>query len=189
MKKARRRLSQAEREVEILEASLRVFDAQPYQDISVERIAKEAGISAGLLYHYFPDKGALFGAAYDYLAKTFVRTLTVESKGSPWETVEAGLDNYLQYAENNPRTIKLILRPGGIKELGGMNDRINLRYTKAIAEILGIKASDSLRLIAIRSWIAFTDKIVLDWIEEKRKKPRARIHNLTIKVLRSALES
>lgn len=51
-----------EREKAILEAALSVFGRKGYADTRMADIAKEAGMSYGLVYHYFANKEALFDA-------------------------------------------------------------------------------------------------------------------------------
>ena len=46
----------------IFEATTRLLEQKPPEDISTNAIAKLAGISIGTLYQYFPDKDALFHA-------------------------------------------------------------------------------------------------------------------------------
>lgn len=51
-----------ERKRQILAAAMRVFAAKGYAGATNKDIAAEAGVTHGLIYHYFRDKRALFGA-------------------------------------------------------------------------------------------------------------------------------
>src|SRR5579875_3405106 len=53
-------LSRDERRLRILAASQRVFASRPYDEIAIDDLAAEAGMSKGLLYHYFPSKRDLY---------------------------------------------------------------------------------------------------------------------------------
>ena len=46
----------------ILEAGKAEFLAKGYKNASLRNIAKEAGVTTGAIYGYYPDKAALFGA-------------------------------------------------------------------------------------------------------------------------------
>jgi len=50
------RLQIDERRKQLLELGIEVFSTQPYEEISIESLAEAAGISKGLLYHYFRGK-------------------------------------------------------------------------------------------------------------------------------------
>jgi AcrR family transcriptional regulator len=58
-------------------AALRVFAARGYPDAGMAEIAREAGVSAGNVYHYAESKEALFHAVVpEALVRTFLRLLT-----------------------------------------------------------------------------------------------------------------
>ena len=58
-KKEDNELIKEKRKEQILDVSLRLFANLGYESTSISRIAKEAGISKGLLYNYFESKEAL----------------------------------------------------------------------------------------------------------------------------------
>jgi AcrR family transcriptional regulator len=57
---------------QLLEAGLAEFAAYGIAGARVDRVAKEAGVSAGLLYKYFESKEALFDAVFDLIVTTTV---------------------------------------------------------------------------------------------------------------------
>lgn len=56
------------RRVAILNAALKEFSSQGYDNASTNVIAKEAGISKALMFHYVSSKQELFLVVYDYFA-------------------------------------------------------------------------------------------------------------------------
>ena len=62
------RLGLDERRRQLLEAGARVFTERSYNTVSMSDVAKEAGISKGLLYHYFSSKQDLFRATLEVAA-------------------------------------------------------------------------------------------------------------------------
>jgi len=59
---ARRRLAPAERTPQILAAALEEFAERGYAGASMAATAARAGVTKGLIYHYFPGKAELFKA-------------------------------------------------------------------------------------------------------------------------------
>lgn len=55
-----------EKQVRIINAAIKEFAHKGYKNASTNEIVKEAGISKGLLFHYFKNKKALFLFLYDY---------------------------------------------------------------------------------------------------------------------------
>ncbi len=69
MKNARsfRELKKSEKENRkkiIIDAAERVFASRPFNQVTMRDIAKEAGITAGAIYRYFPDQQSLFVEAF-----------------------------------------------------------------------------------------------------------------------------
>ena len=55
-----------EKQDRMINAALRVFAENGYRHASTDTIVKEAGISKGLLFHYFTSKMGLFSFLFDY---------------------------------------------------------------------------------------------------------------------------
>jgi len=68
----------------ILNAALKEFSSQGYDDASTNVIAKEAGISKALMFHYVSSKQELFLIVYDYffdlIQKEYFEIMNYEEK-------------------------------------------------------------------------------------------------------------
>ncbi|GCF95526.1 TetR family transcriptional regulator [Enterococcus florum] len=60
-----------EKEKAILQASIVLFGEKGIQAAKTEDIAKAAGVSKGLIFHYYSSKKGLFLAAYEYVLNFF----------------------------------------------------------------------------------------------------------------------
>lgn len=56
----------SEKQNRILNAAINEFAEKGYENASTNEIVKDAGISKGLLFHYFKNKKQLFLFLYDY---------------------------------------------------------------------------------------------------------------------------
>jgi AcrR family transcriptional regulator len=61
--------------------ALRLIAARGYEATTLREIAKEAGVSVGLLYRYFPGKQAVVLALYDELSTEYAREAADMSPG------------------------------------------------------------------------------------------------------------
>ena len=59
------RLDVDERRAQLLDLGTGLFTRFSYDELSMAQIAREAGISKALLYHYFPSKQAYFTATLE----------------------------------------------------------------------------------------------------------------------------
>ncbi|MBO4903891.1 MAG: TetR/AcrR family transcriptional regulator [Lachnospiraceae bacterium] len=72
----------------IINAALRTFSIKGYKDASTDVIVKEAGISKGLLFHYFTSKQGLYDFICDYSTKYMILELTRAVKKSEKDCFE-----------------------------------------------------------------------------------------------------
>lgn len=189
MSKPRRRLSTDDRHAELLQQGLKIFATEPYESVSIERIATAAGISTGLLYHYFPSKKALFIATYQTIAEQFLNSFSPQPGQSPWQIIAQGIDQYLEFAEKNPAAISLFLRPSlaGDTAIFEINQKINEQILVMLVAGLAISPDNKITVLAIRAWLAFLDKAVLDWLAESGLD-KAEIKGLALKTLAAILQ-
>lgn len=73
-----------EKQDRMINAALKIFAAEGYAHASTDDIVKEAGISKGLLFHYFISKLGLYGFIYDYSVRYIM--LELSTCVSPQET-------------------------------------------------------------------------------------------------------
>lgn len=69
-----------EKQDAIINAALKVFAENGYKKASTDVIVKTAGISKGLLFHYFYSKKGLYDFLYDYCVKYMSLELTQSVK-------------------------------------------------------------------------------------------------------------
>jgi AcrR family transcriptional regulator len=79
------RLKPGARRAALIEATLRCLKREGRDGLSARRIGAEAGISIGLINHYFPSKDDLVAAAYETLADRQLAMLreSAEAGGDP----------------------------------------------------------------------------------------------------------
>ncbi len=65
-----------EKQDRIINAALKVFSQYGYYHASTDEIVKTAGISKGLLFHYFVSKIGIYAFLYDYATKFVTLELT-----------------------------------------------------------------------------------------------------------------
>ena len=81
-----------ERRTAILEAALRVWAKRGFDGTSVEEVAREAGLTKGTLYLYFPSKRALLEETLRrYSLRPDVEAGLASLRGQPLENVVRGL--------------------------------------------------------------------------------------------------
>jgi len=70
-----RKVDKEKRQAELLETAIEVFAKCGYQATTMDEIAEQAGVSKGMLYIYFKNKEALFGAVFRWYGNIISETM------------------------------------------------------------------------------------------------------------------
>src|SRR6201992_1847520 len=98
---AYRRLDVDERRAQLLERGAELFTSHRYEELSMSRIAAEAGISKSLLYHYFPSKQPFFEATRGAWAEELRARTEPDPNLPPVEQLAASIGGFLALVEEN----------------------------------------------------------------------------------------
>src|SRR3954452_17113862 len=104
---AYRRLEVDERRAQLLEVGTELFSKNSYEELSMAEIAREAGISKALLYHYFPSKEKFFQAAVAEAAVELAERPARDEMLAPVEQVRASPHAFVEWiGERGPAYTK-----------------------------------------------------------------------------------
>src|SRR3954465_3119467 len=107
------RLQVDERRRQLLELCARLFATHSYSELSMARIAREAGISKALLYHYFPSKQDFFVATLQQGAEEIRRRTEPDPDLPPFEALAGSLEGYLGWIEENETAYRRLMEGAG----------------------------------------------------------------------------
>ena len=180
------RLDVGQRRKQLLELGTELFARHGYEELTMAQIAREAGISKALLYHYFPSKQAYFVATLEQAAAELAEATEPDPDRSPVEQLAGSLDAFLAWVEKHMGAYdKLIRSVGAVPEVREMVERVRDETAERILAGLPNTPTPELRA-AVRGWLWFMDGVVLDWIEH-RDIERARLHGLLLGTLLGAV--
>jgi len=167
----RARLSVDERREQLVTLGGRIFSERPYDEVSIEGIAAAAGISKGLLYHYFPSKRDFYVAVVRHAAQEMEDATLADPALPAEERLVVGLDQYLDYVQQHARGFAAVLGAGigndpevtavveGVR--GVMTDRILTALPPSADP--GGEPTAAVR-IAVRGWVGFAEAASLEWL-------------------------
>jgi AcrR family transcriptional regulator len=182
------RLDVDERRRRLLELGAELFARHAYDELSMARIAREAGISKALLYHYFPSKQAYFAATLEQAAAELAHVTAPDPALPPVEQLAGSLDAYLTWIEQHADAYtKLFPSVGAVPEVRELVDRVRDETAQQIVDGISAEPGPALRA-AVRGWLWFVDGAVLDWLEH-RDMDRERLHALLLGTLLGAVSA
>ena len=182
------RLHVDERRRQLLEEGARLFATHAYGELSMAKIAREAGISKALLYHYFPSKQEFFLATLQQGAEEITRRTEPDPDLPPFEALAGSLDGYLGWIDENELAYRRLMEgAGSVPEVKSLVEGI--RDATSARILAGIEAGDpppAKQRAAVRAWLWFMDGAILDWLEH-RDMSRAELRDLLLGSLAGSL--
>jgi AcrR family transcriptional regulator len=162
----------AERRRQILGAARRLFAERHYDAVSTADIAAEAGVTRGLVHHYFGGKRSLYLEAVRSLLELPPGMFAAEiAAGDRASALRAAVDLWLDVAERGRGVLLAAHGAQGFgrdPEVEAIFDAARERTADQVIEILrpGIApaaASAELRA-AVRAYAGFVEAATFDWL-------------------------
>ncbi|HTC73711.1 MAG TPA: TetR/AcrR family transcriptional regulator [Solirubrobacteraceae bacterium] len=184
------RLGVDERRRQLLDAGAALFAEHAYEEISMLDIARAAGVSKPLLYHYFPSKIDLFKAAVADKATELQSVIEPASDGTPLEQLSSSLDGYLAWIEANARAwSKLVQSAASLPEARELVEDFRQRtMDMALARLTDDAPPRPALRTTISGWLGYMDAAILDWTRHG-DLPREDLRDLLIAAFVAALLS
>jgi AcrR family transcriptional regulator len=178
-----------ERREELIRFGRELFSRHAYDALSIDDIAAAAGISKGLLYHYFDSKRDYYVAVVRAVTEE-MRAVLPDTALPPDEQLRQGIEGYLDFAENHARAFRSVLE-GGVgsdAEVRQIVDEIRALYIERILGALSIDSPSPVLQLALRGWIGFSEAATVQWLAD-RDVARPDLVRILIGALNAAFES
>ena len=110
------RMPPAERREQLIDAALSVILRDGYGGVSIEAVARSAGVTRPVVYDHFPNLGRLLRALVEREERYSLQQLeevvpSDPSKGEPVEVLAGSVRRFLDVVRSRPETWRLILLP------------------------------------------------------------------------------
>jgi AcrR family transcriptional regulator len=166
----RARLGVDERRAQLVQLGLEAFATRSYDAVSVDDLARVAGVSKGLVYHYFPTKRDFYVGALDHAAQQLLdETLVPDRDLSAAERLRRGLETYLDFVDHH-RVAFVALMRGGIgadPKVTAILERTRDAYVaRMLDEVPGLTATPLVRT-ALRGWVGFVEAVATEWVTKR----------------------
>lgn len=177
MKLAKRaRLDSDARREQLLSAGGELLGRRPYDEVSIEEIAEAAGVSKGLLYHYFPTKKDFVLAALERGQQELGELTALDPGLDAAEQLGASLDRFLDFVEEHEVAYSAIFRSrgGADPEIQAALEQGRQQRMDAVLEALAAweaapantERTPALET-AVQGWFFFLEGAVLRWLERR----------------------
>ncbi len=186
-KPAYERLQVDERRRRLVELGGSLFTRHAYNKLSMSAIAREAGISKALLYHYFPSKSEYFRATVSAAAEEVAALTEPDPALPPLEQLTASLNAFLAWIEKNDESYaKLMQSATGASEVRDLVVDVRRQTGERLLEAIAPDGPTPAVRTAVEGWLWFMDGACLDWLDH-RDMGREELRNLLLGTLLGTL--
>jgi AcrR family transcriptional regulator len=164
----RTRLSPEARRQQLVEIGAKIFAERSFDDVWIEEVAKAAGVSRGLVYHYFPNKQDYFSAIVLHGLQNAFEISTPDLTLPPDRWVIDSIDNLFSVAEQNADVFRAVYTSRHAlddKVIEAINAGRELQVVRICRIVTpGEEPSPTIRT-AMDGWAAMLDWLLLEWLD------------------------
>jgi AcrR family transcriptional regulator len=164
----------------LYETAVRLIGEQGYEATTLRDVAAQSGVSAGLLYRYFPSKRSVVLALYDELSEAFVRDAADMPAGKWRDRFLYALDASLRSLGPHRVTLRALVpvMVGDVEEgVFALSTAFSRKRVQAVFQTAVSKASDAppqkLADALARLLYLVHLGVILWWLLDKSPRQRA----------------
>ena len=189
----RTRLDLEARREQLLRAGVELLRTKTPDEISIDAVTREAGISRGLLYHYFEDKDAFVVAVIEQASEELRHALRPDPTLVGGDSIAAAIDAFIAFAEAHAAGFRAVLT-GSVanRKLAAIVEQTRERdlaaFVTGIAATTGdptAHASPVLR-VALHAHMHFMEGAVVRWLT-RGEITRAQLRELILRTLEGTI--
>lgn len=164
----RTRLDPDARRAQLVELGLKMLSTRPLDRVAIDDIAAEAGISRGLLFHYFPTKRDYHLAVARAAAGDLLRRTDPDPSLDTLSQLRASVEAFVDHVAANPDAFIAFIRGSGGSdpELREVSDETRDAFTDRVLGRLGTPSPSPRLRLAVRGWVAFTEEVTVEWLAQ-----------------------
>lgn len=164
----RRRLSAEDRRRQLVGIGLSQIIDTPIQDLSMDQVAAEAGISRGLLFHYFPTKTDFYLACIAAAGRRILRNTAPPEDEDGAGQVRAMVTAMIEQIDRRRAFYLTLVHGSGVADprLAEVHESVRSVSTDRVVGALGL--DPALREV-VHAWWAYVEDRALTWSASPRE--------------------
>ncbi len=169
----------------MLQLGVELFSERSYEDVTTDDIALAAGVSKGLLYHYFANKRGYYVATIRELGRRLVTATDLDDSLPFSESIRDALRNFVVFVRDNASFYRALMR-GGVgqdQEIQRIIEGVRHKVIDRVLSRAGIVEPPTRQRIAVYGWVGFAEAASLDWLDHKCDLPADELVELLLQNL------
>lgn len=163
------RLTADDRKKQLVRIGLMMLRDKPIHELSIDAIASEAGISRGLLFHYFPSKRDYYVAVISAAGRRLLRVTKPDESLAPEQQLREMLVQFVAFIARRRTAYISFVRgaAGGDDFAVEVYDETRARLTERVLNYIGSpEVADepaSREYLRVHAWLSYTEDLAIEW--------------------------
>ena len=162
----RRRLTPDERRTQLLALGVSFLADRPLDELTIEELSARAGVSRGLVFHYFGTKQGLHRAVVTAAGASMLASSEPRSDLPPLERLHDTLVRIVAFVREYRGTFYSLVRGVAsgdpvVRTVADGTRDVHARRIIGVFLELGVPDTPLLR-VALRSWISFAEEVLIE---------------------------
>jgi AcrR family transcriptional regulator len=162
----RTRLTPEERRAQLVAIGVASLAEHPLESVTIEYLSAQAGVSRGLLFHYFGSKNGLRREVVRTARDSMLRATEPSPDLAPLDRLRDTLTRIVQFVRDHRGTFYSLVRgvaSGDAEVRAVVEEARALQAERVVAVFLELGLADTeLLRIALRSWVAFAEEALVE---------------------------
>ncbi|HEV7754659.1 MAG TPA: helix-turn-helix domain-containing protein [Mycobacteriales bacterium] len=162
------RLRQDDRRRQLIGIGLEILATKPIHALSVDEVAARAGISRGLLFHYFATKQDYYAAVVRAAARRLLTAAQAGPEVAPDRQLRSTVAAYVGFVVRHREPYLAFFRggAGADPQIQAIYEEVRDALTDRALAATGLPASPVTRL-AVRGWWSLVESLAVDHSGER----------------------
>ncbi|MCE5288760.1 MAG: TetR/AcrR family transcriptional regulator [Nocardiaceae bacterium] len=158
-----------DRRRELINIGLRLLVDRPIHELAIDEVAKQAGISRGLLFHYFPTKGDYYAAVVEAATRRILNQTKVPSEGDERTKLTAVVGGLVRFIRRRRANYVALVRgaAGGDVRNVELFDALRGELTERVLAAAGVVGPDPRTKLLTRGWLAMAEEMAISSVESQ----------------------
>lgn len=164
-----RRLEPDARRQQILRCAVRQFGERPYASVSTGELAEDAGVTRGLIHHYFGTKRGLYLEVVRLMVMVPEPEEAAPVEGTLEERVELSVDWFLGAVRPHGKTFVAVTGAEGVgtdPEIETLLAEADDLAARSVLRIVGIDGGSAQQRAMIRAYGGLVKASVREWVRD-----------------------